>query len=203
MSSRNFPLLPTPVQRWAKRTKGQYTKASPGIGWRERSHYHAYLRNTPLFMKQWKERDYYAGEPSEGRGKPRLSQRSGDTLCKLCLPRPPHRIRTLSTSVSRHSLLAAILRDPDPGARGRSSSPSNLMPASGSQQLPPPKPHPRLPPHPGLPPRPRHERPLLRVTPPNQAQDPLPSPGSSSSHPEDESVDQEDALETSNDWFGL
>lgn len=44
-------------------------------------------------MKQWKERDYYAGEPTEGRGKPRLSQRSRVTLCELwgvhSLPGPP------------------------------------------------------------------------------------------------------------------
>lgn len=117
---------------------------------------------------------------------------------------PPHRIRTLSTSASQHSLLAAILRDPDPGAvKMPQLEPQQLFTAAGfpagtASRIPPASPSPPRPPFSS----PRPSRPLLRVTPLTQAQDPPPVPGSIS-HPEDESVDQENALEASDDWFCL
>lgn len=55
-------------------------------------------------------------------------------------------------------------------------------------------------PAPPAPPLPTPDPSSLRTTP---ARDPFPSPGVSVSHPEDECVDQEDALETSDDRFGL
>lgn len=96
--------------------------------------------------------------------------------------------------LSSHTLSLAPARCPS-----SSWGPNNSTPATGSQQQlklkPPPSPH--LAPH---------DLSSLRSgshTPPTQTQDPLPLLGTPVAHPEDESVDQEDALETSNDWFSL
>lgn len=89
---------------------------------------------------------------------------------------------------------ASRLPLPDtPRARSpsQSSSPCTKSTAPGSQQRPPPQPHPRS------------ELPALGVTHTPPSDPSLPSPGVSVSYPEDECVDQEDALETSDHRFGL
>lgn len=111
-----------------------------------------------------------------------------------------HSRRPASNSNARHfwswfSLSAA--QDPDPS--GRDARTRGRVPAPRSQQRPPPQPHSRLPSHFGS------ELPRLGVTHPlpDSSLGSPPVPGVSVSHPEDECVDQQDALETSDDRFGL
>ena len=111
-----------------------------------------------------------------------------------------HSRRPASNSNARHfwswfSLSAA--QDPDPS--GRDARTRGGVPAPRSQQRPPPQPHSRLPSHFGS------ELPRLGVTHPlpDSSLGSPPVPGVSVSHPEDECVDQQDALETSDDRFGL
>lgn len=105
-------------------------------------------------MKQWKEKDYYASEPSPGPGKPCLSNGPGTpSVCSggiHSLTRPPHRIPKLGTSGSRLSLSAAVARHPDP--RGRDARTRARAPARRHQRRGPssdrrPSPTSASPPH--------------------------------------------------------
>lgn len=174
-------------------------KASLRIDWREWSHYHTYLRNTPLLRSSEKKETIMQASPHRARA----SLASQGTLSACFGGRGSlHSRRPSSNSNARHvwswfSLSAAVARDPDPS--GQDARTRGGVPAPRSQQRPPPQPHSRLPPHLGS------ELLQLRVTHPLPDSSPgsPPAPGVSVSHPEDECVDQQDTLETSDDRFGL
>lgn len=177
MSCRNSPPPPPSSENEHRVQREWYTKASPRTDWREWSHYHTYLRNTPLVWSSEKKQTIMQARPQRGRQASPLQRLGTPRVLRgvNSLPRLPHRIRTLGTSGSQLSLSAAVVQHPDPGGAKRlssssSSGPSNLSPAPGSQQRRPPKT--QL----CLPPQPRPELPRLRVTPPHYSLGSLPAP---------------------------
>lgn len=123
-------------------------------------------------------------------------QRSGDTLCFFRgeqLPYSP----PISNSNAGHVWVPAqplgcrcrTPRGRDPRARARAPAQSQQRPGPSSDRRP------------NLTPDRSSQRSGSHTPPPSDPS--LPSPGVSVSYPEDECVDQEDALETSDHRFGL